>query len=88
MVTRDYYSFAVGQRPAITVSMGQHWWRGELRSWIRRPDGWWAHIEYVAGRDRHVTTVPAGRIRSDDARAAVPSDDPEPEPGRQDDQQD
>ena len=72
MVTRDFYSFDAGRRPPIQVEMGSRWLGGELRSWIRRGDGWWAHIGYDVDGRSHVVTVPASRIRSTDERAAVP----------------
>lgn len=72
MVTRDFYSFDAGRRPPIQVEMGRRWLGGELRSWIRRGDGWWAHIGYDVDGRSHLATVPASRIRSTDDRAAAP----------------
>ncbi|WP_157682713.1 hypothetical protein [Nocardioides scoriae] len=53
--------------------MGDAWYSGELRAWIRRADTWWAHIDYtLPDSTTHVVTVPSSRLRSDDPRAHDP----------------
>ena len=73
MVTRDYEGHRAGERPQVEVCMGDVWYAGELRAWIRRTDTWWAHIDYtLPDSTTHVVTVPGSRLRSDDPRAHAP----------------
>jgi hypothetical protein len=75
MGERDYHGFEPGRRPPIEVGIGGRWHAGELRAWIRRNGGWWAHVDYSIAEDgTHTATVPAGSIRSEDTRATPPPD--------------
>lgn len=73
MGDRAYLGFAPGRRPAVEVRIGTRWLPGELRSWIRRGQVWWAHVDYVLPDDgSHTATVLAASIRSVDPRAEPP----------------
>lgn len=81
MPSRDFFAYPPTARPRISVDVGGAWLPGELRSWIRRNDQWWAHVDYTAPTRRTVTaTVPAHRIAWTDPAAAPPPDEA-PAPG-------
>lgn len=76
MKAGDFHCFIAGQRPDIEVHTGAGWLPGALRSWIRRGQGWWAHIDYEVDQVTHTVTVPSGRIRSNDERGQTPVGQP------------
>lgn len=63
--------FRPDERPDVLVTIlegdraGE--WRGELRDWQQRPDGWWAVVSYrTAPGMQYIDVVPATQVRLDE----------------------
>lgn len=54
--------YPAAERPEVVVEVDGEFFDGDLYSWIRYPDGWWAGVRWSSGGGTRTGTFPAAKV--------------------------